>query len=706
MNMNVLSRSDLTKFSEAKRSEMLANKKVVLSQQDSARPVAFPQISQAKNLSAAQWQAISFGSQKPALPATQTPESPKPESIVGLMVRHGQNPDMKNRVALTVSKHFASEGKEQTLSFGELLEQVQRVSKGLKKQGVKAGDKIALAEMNTPEFMVNYLAGLSLEATMVPLNLLTMQDERTKTDKFLYMLEKPKVNTLMIGEDPSFKALENLPKIQRLQKLRWLLGPMVGRQVKGEAAKNCVEKWIRNKMAAQAKTEQGMKDLQLMLERLPKGLKIITPANRVKLTKYAPLPVKQLQVNPKPDQIADILYTSGTSGDPKGVKISQQNLEFTVDSISKIAHVFNGPDDKVLMALPLFHIFGKAIQFTVMKFPTPVVMIPSLKDARQQMDKVVDTIHDYKITVFPSVPVILEAFVKHLENNPQDIPKVKGIRTIVSGGAALKSDTFAKLEQMIPGVKVCEGYGSSEGGIDMLNLQGVQGFVGGSLPGIEVKLHDMDPDTGAGEIYIKSPGVSKGYLEGTASADDQKVFQSDGWYKTGDVARFDDTTQMYQIVGRNSDVIKVAGERRPAESFELAMKETGLVSDAMALAYKPDRETEKAVVVAITDKANLSEADVKKAMGKLATEKKIEGWTIPKHVLVLNRKELPHGFVGFKRQYAAARDFVKKAVADQVVRFVDEADASGKVQSRTEVPNAAKFQQFAEDYRYTPAKKG
>jgi acyl-CoA synthetase (AMP-forming)/AMP-acid ligase II len=162
---------------------------------------------------------------------------------------------------------------------------------------------------------------------------------------------------------------------------------------------------------------------------------------------------------------------------------------------------------------------------------------------------------------------------------------------------------------------------------------------------------------------------------------------------------------MFQIVGRNSDVIKVAGERRPAEEFELAMKETRLVSDAMAIAYKPDRETEKAVVVAITSQPGVTEASIKQAMGKLASEKTIAGWTIPKHIVVLNRAELPHGFIGFKRQYAATRDFVKKALAEGVVQFQDHADTQGKVQSFTVVPDGEKLNAFAEAYRYTPAAK-
>jgi long-chain acyl-CoA synthetase len=651
---------------------------------------------------------VQFGGfwSKPTPPAPTAPQpTPDPESLVNIFVRHGSDPAVRDKKGIIISKHFAPNGQEVAYSYKEMLEGIQKTAEGLRRQGVKAGDRVAMLEMNTPEFLQNYIAGLALDATMVPINLLAMQDEKTKTDKFLYMLEKPQVNTVMIGEDPAFKALHKLHKIQRMQKLRGLLGPMLEREIKGEAARHCVERFIRKKIAGQAGSPQAVKDLKTMLDRLPKGLRIITPQDRVKLVQNKGMDVAKLQRTPKADTIADILYTSGTSGDPKGVLLSHGNLEFTVSSLSKIAESFTGKGDVMLMALPLFHIFGKAVQLTGLKSPTPVVMIPSLKDAKLQMNKVVDTIADYKVTVFPSVPVILEAFVKHLEQTPSDIPRVASIRTIISGGSALKADTFKKLQEMIPGIKIMEGYGSSEGGIDMLNREGIQGFVGPALPGVTVKINEPDPDTGAGEMWIQSPGVSKGYLHGTASADDQKVFSTDGWYRTGDVARFDDERQMFQIVGRNSDVIKVAGERRPAEEFELAMKETRLVSDAMAIAYKPDRETEKAVVVAITSQPGVTEASIKQAMGKLASEKTIAGWTIPKHIVVLNRAELPHGFIGFKRQYAATRDFVKKALAEGVVQFQDHADTQGKVQSFTVVPDGEKLNAFAEAYRYTPAAK-
>lgn len=633
-------------------------------------------------------------------------KGPNYESLMEIFQRHGQDPKFKTKPGVIISKHFGKDGKETQFTYGEMLESIQKMAKGLKKMGITSGSRVAMVEMNTPEFLVNYMAGLSLEATMVPINLLAMQEEKTKTDKLMYMLERPAVNAVLIGEDPSFAALNNLPSIQRLQKLRFLLGPMLEREIKGQAAKNFIERFIRNKLKASAKTPQGLKDLKTIMDRLPKGIKIVTPQSRVKIINNKPLELSQMKMKPKADAVADILYTSGTSGDPKGVLLSQRNLEFTVDSLSHISSIFNkSGNDVVLMALPLFHIFGKAVQLASMKQPTPVVMIPSLKDAKLQMGKVVDTIQDYKITIFPSVPTILESFVKHLETNPQDIPKVQSLRHIVSGGAALKAETFNKLQQFVPHLKIAEGYGSSEGGINVLNHEGVQGFVGPALNGVTVKIMDPDPDTGAGEMWIKSEGVAKGYLKGTASDDDQKVFDKDGWYHTGDVARFDSEKQMFQIVGRNSDVIKVAGERRPAEEFEKAMKETGLISDAMAIAYKPDRETEKAVVVAISSDPQVSEKSIKDAMSALATKKSIAGWSIPKHIVVLNRNEMPHGFVGFKRQYAATRDFVKKALAEGVVQFKDVTDAQGKVLSSTEVPNNEKLQAFAEAYQYTPAAK-
>jgi long-chain acyl-CoA synthetase len=628
----------------------------------------------------------------------------KPEGLLEMFQRHGLNPAVKDQKGFIVSKHFSPDQQETSLTYSQMWEGIRKMSRGLQREGVKSGDRIAMVEMNTPEFMMNYMAGLSLGATMVPINLLAMQDERTKTDKLMYMLDKPNVTKLMIGDDPAFKPLLNMTKIKKMQMVGFLLGPMLEREVTGKPARNFIERFIRKKLAASAKTPQGVKDLKTLLDKIPSKLKIITPQYRAKIANGKPIETAKMQLTPPKNQVADILYTSGTSGDPKGVLLSHGNLEFTVDSLSVVAKMFDKPDDRLLMALPLFHIFGKAIQMAVLKTHVPVVMIPSLRDAKFQMDNVIKTIEDYKITVFPSVPTILESFVKHLETHPEDVPKVQSLRNIISGGAALKSETFNKLQGFIPHLKIMEGYGSSEGGINSLNLKGIQGFVGQSLPGVDIQITEMDPDTGAGEMVIKSDGTALGYLKGTASEEDQKLFAG-GVFRTGDVARYDATQQMFQIVGRNSDVIKVAGERRPAEEFEKSLKETGLVSDAMAIAYKPDRESEKAVLVAITSKENVTEQTLKDAMSEMANKKTIPGWTIPKHIVVLKRQELPHGFIGFKRQYAATRDFLKKALAEGVVKFKDQPDGKGKILSSTDIPDLAKLEAFAEAYRYNPAPK-
>ncbi len=632
---------------------------------------------------------------------------PSETSLTNILKYLGTGADIQHMVGVQISRHFAEPGQKTDFTYGSLLEETQKMAAVLQKLGIRPGQSVAMAEMNTPEFLINYLAGLSINATMVPLNLLAMQDEKTKIQKFLYMIEKTDAKVLLVGEDSALKGLQKLPSVQKLQRYGGsLLSRVLQREVEGKPARICLERMLRRRLAKQAGSPQGVEDLALLIDQLPKKLKIVTPATRLRLKSVPPMPLEKMNFNPDKNQIADVLYTSGTSGVPKGVQISHGNLEFTANSIFHASRVFNSPHDTMLMALPLFHIFGKAVQLAALRHGTTVVMLPSLKEARDKMDKVVETIADYNITVFPSVPVFLEAFVSHLEKHPEAVSKVQTVRHIISGGAALKSETFQKLQTLIPGVTIMEGYGSSEGGINLLNLAGKQGFVGSALPGVEVKLEGEDPETGAGEMLIRSPGVAHGYLKGTATEEEQKVFQTEGnWYKTGDVARLDPQENMYQIVGRNNDVIKVAGERRPAEDFESAMQLTELVNDAMAISYKPDRETEKAVVVALAKAPTVTEENIKHVMGGLAQEKRLAGWSIPKHVVVLHRDTFPDGFIGFKRQYAAARDFVKKAVEAKVVVFKDTPDANGKLISSTQVPDPEALKAFVEGYRYTPPAK-
>ncbi len=617
----------------------------------------------------------------------------------------GTFPSTKDKLAIRVAKAFTDKDTPD-LTYGQLFNAIRQTTAGLKTElGLKPGDAVAIADTNTLDFVIQYFAILAAGGIATPLNLLALQDEGSRTEKLMHMLAKPNAKAFIIGADPTVAKMQTLVKAQKLQQLKCILGPMIEHKVEGKAATGIIERIVAGYLSRQLKTPQQWRDLQTAINGLPKGIKLVTPARQVRLSHHSPIAMRNMTLRPASDTPADILYTSGTTGNPKGVPHTHGSLAFTTQSVAQGTKEFASDHDVTLMALPLFHIFGKAVFTAQLLRPSPIVLLPSLRNALDQLDKVVDTIEQEKITLLPAVPVFLEKLEAYLSSNPEAIPRVQSLRMLISGGAPLKEKTYYSLKQMIPNLQICEGYGSTEGGISNLNTSGKYGFIGKALPGVEEKIVNPDPDTGAGELWVKSPGIAKKYLAGTASEDAQKVFTEDGWFKTGDIVRMDASTQMFQVVDRESDILKIAGERRSPASLEEAVKRLSFVKDAMAIAYKPDRVTEKAVLIVASSDPMQTEASIKVQMQQLLNEKQIAGWMIPKHIVVLPQAELPKGFVGFKRQYAAGRDFVKKLVQVNLVQFVDDTGGDGKIASRTVVSDPNGLKNFTANYDYAQVKK-
>ncbi len=651
---------------------------------------------------------------------------PRENDLVFRLKELATDSETKNKQAVQVSRHFSLTGEEESLTFSDLYENVKVANHGMRSLGLKAGDRIAIAETNTPEFLANYLGGLSMGATMVPINLLAMQDESDKVNKLMYMLEKPNAKALYIGADPLFKDMGEMGTIQKMQKLRWLLGPMIERYVGDENLKiPVVERLFRRKIEqklqkalakqmASAKavgrelTEtqqatfltQKRNDFKTIFKNLPHRLKLVTPQHQVKLRQ-----LKQPQndfnwmiKHPAPHSSADILYTSGTSGNPKGVNLTHENMVFTVNSIMEGTLDLTTDDDVTLMALPLFHIFGKAVFFNLMNRPSPVVFLPSLKNAIGHLDKVVSTIEDYNITTLPTVPIFVTKLVAHLEAHPDDLPRVQSLRRIISGGAPLSQETFDKLQTLIPGIMVNEGYGSSEGGINTLNIPGTPGFVGTPLPGVETKL------TQDNEFLVRSPGVALGYIPGTVPEDEPPIQDKEGWYHTGDIVLKDAKTGLLQVVDRLKETFKHLGELRSHADIEEGVKMTGLVNDVMNVTYLYDREHEPfRVAIAVTPDEAVTEDTILTSMKQLRSDGRISHWRIPDHVLVLHQDELPDGFDGFKRLYKVGRDFLKQAREQDLVEFSHEIDKSqhGRLVGKTIVDQAA-LDAFGKSYQWEP----
>ena len=271
-------------------------------------------------------------------------------------------------------------------------------------------------------------------------------------------------------------------------------------------------------------------------------------------------------VSRESDDLAALLYTSGTTGRSKGAMLSQWNLLSNAITLAK-EWQFTA-EDVLLHALPIFHTHGLFVATNVtLVAGASVIFLPQFN-----LDQLVDLLPES--TVLMGVPT----FYTRLLDHPRfDRALASGMRLFVSGSAPLLAETHARFEDLT-GHRILERYGMTETNMNTSNpYEGDRraGTVGLPLPGVEVKV--TDPDTGAalpddmvGQIEVRGPNVFKGYWqmpEKTAAE-----LRADGFFVTGDLGKIDEDGYLH-ILGRNKDLIISGG-------YNIYPKEVELVLDA------------------------------------------------------------------------------------------------------------------------------
>ncbi len=279
---------------------------------------------------------------------------------------------------------------------------------------------------------------------------------------------------------------------------------------------------------------------------------------------------------------AVLLFSSGSSGTPKGVILSHHNVNSNVNSFINIMGMQAGMD-KISGCLPLFHSFGMNICFWVpLMYGVSVVFIKN----PLEIDEVIKSIRDYKLTLLATTPTILNAYIKKSERSD-----FKTLRLLILGGEKFNSKD-AKGIRNLTGIEPIEGFGCTELSPvvsiniaddfkDFSTMSGKVGSIGKALPGIAAKIVNQDtwkdvlPDR-KGLLLIKSPSVMEGYLSEEAT----KNAIIDGWYNTGDIASIDEEGYI-TIVGRVSRFSKIAGEMVSHELIEALIYEYLNIGDRL-----------------------------------------------------------------------------------------------------------------------------
>ncbi|GAA5149416.1 long-chain fatty acid--CoA ligase [Pseudonocardia eucalypti] len=276
-----------------------------------------------------------------------------------------------------------------------------------------------------------------------------------------------------------------------------------------------------------------------------------------------------------PADTAVILYTSGTTGSPKGAELTHHNMSSNASTTVETL-IEAGPGDVIMGCLPLFHVFGLTCGLNA------AVLAGSLLTLISRFDpgKALEVIGRDRVTVFEGVPTMYAAMLHHVD---AEVAEMGSLRTCIAGGAAMPVEILHAFEERF-GCEIYEGYGLSETApIACFNQPGHErrpGTIGLPVRGCELRTVDdqgFDVPTGEpGEIAICGENVMKGYWnrqEATA------VAIPDGWFRTGDIAT-KDADGYYTIVDRKKDLIIRGGYNVYPREVEEVLYEHPAVAEA------------------------------------------------------------------------------------------------------------------------------
>jgi long-chain acyl-CoA synthetase len=279
---------------------------------------------------------------------------------------------------------------------------------------------------------------------------------------------------------------------------------------------------------------------------------------------------------PKTSDLALLVYTSGTTGRPKGVMLDHANAAAAVDALASQFRL--SPDDRALVMLPLFHVGAIFTVLATLSCGGSAIIQPRFhKSAFWRW------IEQYRPTLFNAVPTILYL----LSDLPQDIaPDTSSVRLVLCGGAPMPHQEISRFEQRY-GIPVLEGYGLSESTVALAfaPLDGPRrpGSVGRPLPGVRLRIVDDEdqdlPEGQAGEILAAGPMVMRGYFGRT---DETALALRGGWLHTGDVGFIGPDGDL-RLVDRKKDLIIRAGENIAPKQVEAALQAQAGVLEAAVI---------------------------------------------------------------------------------------------------------------------------
>lgn len=443
--------------------------------------------------------------------------------------------DLLDGVAERFSARAAIRHGNDEVSFEDMRDRVLATARGLEARGVTRGDRVMIFVPNEPAYLYAYFALLRLGAIAVPLNL------ALSTDESLSIARKVEPSMILATAATADKVSAIAPALSGAPPVLF---------VDGEAGE-------------ELRSSSG--------------------------------PVSELPPPPSPADIASCHFTSGTTGDPKGILLSHSNFISNVKSLQATRdwepgeHVFGNP-------IPLFHGYSTTI---LMLFPlsigATVVLFPGFSAARY-----LSLIQKGGVTTFGGVTSMFAMFNKVRRPERYDL---SGCRYFICGGAPLPLSILETFEERFD-TTICEGYGLIETSpvvtLNPFDKSRKPGSIGPAIRDVIVKLVDEEgnevPPGASGELIVTGPNIMQGYFR-----DEERTREviRDGWFYTGDIGRVD-VDGFFTIEGRVKEMIIVAGENvYPQEIDQVLLEHSGIADAAAAGVPDPIRgERIKAFIVA------------------------------------------------------------------------------------------------------------
>ena len=338
--------------------------------------------------------------------------------------------------------------------------------------------------------------------------------------------------------------------------------------------------------------------------------------------------------SPHIDDMAVLMYTSGTAGLPKGVMLTYGNLQSDADAC--IEHANLQSSYTFIGVIPLFHSFGMtAMMIAPIQLGAPIVYMNRFSPMGT-----LQAIRKHPVAVLLGVPSMFAAILRMESAKPEDFSR---IYAAISGGEPLPANLRTAWQQRF-GQPVFEGYGLTETSPAVaLNTPGSNrpGSVGKTLPGVQVRIADDDgkplPIGQAGEVWLKGPMIMKGYYNLPKETAD--ALTADGFFKTGDIGKMDPDGYLY-ITGRKKDLIIIAGEKVVPREVEELIVQHPAVAECAVVPRKDSSRGEVVVAFIVPKTPGLNPDEIR----AFCRDQGLPQFKIPREIYLIT--ELPRSPTG------------------------------------------------------------